>query len=100
VEVELYQTPHFLYGVASRVLARTKIPTMLAGFFCNCLYKNFFMDNKQYTGVQDDIHVDVNDPDEVEYVHQQHPGYTHDEIIDVIIRYGPMRSDIEAHLEK
>ncbi len=58
------------------------------------------MDNKQNTGVQDDIRVDVNDPSEVEYVHRQYPGYTHQEIIDAIKKFGPMRSDIEAHLKK
>ncbi|MES2332879.1 MAG: DUF3606 domain-containing protein [Bacteroidota bacterium] len=58
------------------------------------------MDNKKTTGVQDAIRVDSKDPNEVEYLHQQHPGYSHQEIKDAIEKYGPMREDIEAHLKK
>lgn len=31
-------------------------------------------DNKSYTGKQDRIRVDSNDPSEVEYLHSQYPG--------------------------
>ena len=57
-------------------------------------------DNKQNTGKQDDIRVDKNDKSEVEYLHSQHPSYTHQEIVDAIEKWGPMRKDIEAHLKK
>lgn len=56
-------------------------------------------DNKQNTGVQDDIRVDINDPSEVEYLHRQHPSRTHEEIKDAIKKYGPMRAEIEKHLK-
>jgi hypothetical protein len=52
------------------------------------------MDNKQNTGTQDDIRVDSNDPSEVEYVHQQFPNKTHEEIKEAIKKFGPLRADI------
>ncbi len=55
-------------------------------------------DNKQKTGKQDDIRVDVNDPSEVEYLHQQFPDRTHEEIKKAIQAAGPMRADIIAFL--
>ncbi|NCI50839.1 DUF3606 domain-containing protein [Sediminibacterium roseum] len=57
------------------------------------------MDNKQNTGIQDDIRVDANDPSEVEYVHQQFPNKTHQEVLDAIKKYGPMRADIMKALQ-
>lgn len=58
------------------------------------------MDNKNTTGKQDAIRVDKNDPSEVEYLHQQHPKHTHEEIKEAIEKYGPLRADITAHLKK
>jgi hypothetical protein len=57
------------------------------------------MDNKQNTGTQDDIRVDLNDPSEVEYVHRQFPEKTHQEIKDAIEKYGPLRADIMKALK-
>lgn len=57
-------------------------------------------DNKQNTGKQDSIRVDVNDPSEVEYLHQQHPDKTHQQIKDAIAAHGPIRSDIEKALRQ
>jgi hypothetical protein len=57
------------------------------------------MDNKQNTGTQDDIRVDLNDPSEVEYVHQQFPDKTHQEIKDAIKQFGPLRADIMQALK-
>ena len=57
-------------------------------------------DNKQNTGKQDDIRVALNDPAEVEYLHQQFPNKTHEEIKAAIKEAGPMRSDIENFLKK
>jgi hypothetical protein len=56
------------------------------------------MDNKTITGKQDDIRVDINDPSEVEYLHQQFPSHTHQQIKDAIELAGPMRADIVTHL--
>jgi hypothetical protein len=57
-------------------------------------------DNKSNTGKQDDIRVDLNDASEVEYLHRQFPGKTHDEIKKAIKEAGPMRKDIIAYLQK
>ena len=57
-------------------------------------------DDKKNIGKQDDIRVDLNDPSEVEYLHRQHPSYSHQEIKEAIKKYGPMRKDIEAQLKK
>jgi hypothetical protein len=55
-------------------------------------------DDKMNTGKQDDLRVDINDPSEVEYVHRQFPQKTHEEVVDAIRKYGPMRKDIEEGL--
>ncbi|MET0465531.1 MAG: DUF3606 domain-containing protein [Chitinophagaceae bacterium] len=55
-------------------------------------------DNKQNTGKQDDIRVDANDPSEVEYLHQQFPHKTHEQIKEAIKLKGPIRKNIEAYL--
>lgn len=57
-------------------------------------------DNKQNIGKQDDIRVDANDPSEVEYLHQQFPDKTHEEIKKAIQVAGPMRVDIIAYLQE
>ena len=57
-------------------------------------------DDKSKTSKQDAIRVDANDPSEVEYLHSQHPGKSHEEIVDAIKQYGPMREDIEASLTR
>lgn len=55
-------------------------------------------DNKTNTGKQDRIRVDANDPSEVEYLHQQFPTKTHEQIKEAIAAKGPLRADIVAHL--
>jgi len=57
-------------------------------------------DNKQNVGKQDDIRVDINDPSEVEYLHQQFPNKTHEQIKEAIKAKGPFRKDIIAYLQK
>lgn len=57
-------------------------------------------DNKQNTGKQDDIWVDINAPSEVKYLHKQFPGKTHDEIKQAIKAAGPMRKKIIECLNK
>lgn len=56
-------------------------------------------DDKKNVGKQDDIRVDSQDPSEVEYLHQQFPAKTHQEIKDAIKRAGPMRQDIIDYLK-
>lgn len=57
-------------------------------------------DDKKNVGKQDDIRVDANDPSEVEYLHQQFPNKTHQEIKEAVVQAGPMRADIIAYLQK
>ncbi|SJZ87763.1 DUF3606 domain-containing protein [Sediminibacterium ginsengisoli] len=56
-------------------------------------------DNKQNTGKQDDIRVDLNDPSEVEYLHRQYPHKTHEQIRQAVKEFGPLRKDIEKALK-
>jgi hypothetical protein len=55
-------------------------------------------DNKNKQGTADDIRVDANDPSEVEYLHQQFPNKSHEEIKQAIAAAGPLRADIIAYL--
>ncbi len=57
-------------------------------------------DDKQNLGKQDDIRVDANDPSEVEYLHRQFPGKTHEQIKEAISKAGPMRAAIIEYLQK
>ena len=49
--------------------------------------------------VHSDIRVDANDPSEVEYLHQQFPQKTHEEIKEAIAAAGPLRVDIVEYLK-
>jgi len=55
-------------------------------------------DDKTNRGRPDKLRVDINDKSEVEYLHQQFPNKSHEEVVDAIRRYGPMREDIEKEL--
>jgi hypothetical protein len=55
-------------------------------------------DDKTNRGKQDDLRVDINDKSEVEYLHKQFPSKSHEEVVDAIRRYGPMREDILKEL--
>jgi hypothetical protein len=57
-------------------------------------------DNKQNTGKQDDIRVDLNDPSEVEFLHRKYPNKSHEEIKKAIKEFGPFRKNIENELTK
>ncbi len=57
-------------------------------------------DNKQSRDGRDRSKVDSSDKSEVEYLHQQHPQHSHEQIVEAIKKYGPLRKDIEAHLKK
>ena len=55
-------------------------------------------DNKNQQGTQDDIRVDANDSAEMEYLKQQFPEKTQEEIKQAIFDAGPFRADIIAYL--
>ena len=55
-------------------------------------------DDKTNRGRQDDLRVDINDKSEVEYLHSQFPNKSHEEVVDAIRRYGPMRENIVKEL--
>lgn len=57
-------------------------------------------DNKKNIGKQDDIRVDSNDASEVEYLHQQFPNKSHEEIKEAIKTAGPLRVNIVAYLQR
>ena len=57
-------------------------------------------DDKTRQDGRDDVRVDASDKSEVEYLHRQHPRHTHQEVVEAIEKYGPMRKDIEAHLRR
>jgi hypothetical protein len=59
---------------------------------------SFMSDDKTNRGRQDDLRVDINDKSEVEYLHSQFPNKSHEEVVDAIRRYGPMREDIVKEL--
>jgi hypothetical protein len=55
-------------------------------------------DNKSRVGKQDRLRVDANDINEVEHIHQLYPDLTHQEILDAVKKYGPMRETILNYL--
>lgn len=57
-------------------------------------------DNKRNTEKQDSIRVDLNDPSEVEYLHQQFPRASHEQIKAAIKTKEPLRADIIAYLKQ
>ena len=57
-------------------------------------------DDKSNVGMQDDIRVDVNDRNEVEYLHRQFPKLTQEQIREAIRSKGPLRSDIISYLKR
>ena len=57
-------------------------------------------DNKNNQDGRDRSKVDSKDKSEVEYLHSQFPKHTHQQIVDAIEKYGPVRKEIEAHLKK
>lgn len=56
-------------------------------------------DDKTKKSKADDIRVDINDPNEVEYLHRQFPKKEHSEIVDAIKAAGPYREKIIRYLE-
>lgn len=58
------------------------------------------MDNKNFTGWQDRIKIDLNDPSEVEYFHSKHSHFSHQEIKDAIKEFGPYRQRVHDYLNE
>ncbi|MEO6547704.1 MAG: DUF3606 domain-containing protein [Ferruginibacter sp.] len=56
-------------------------------------------DNKNISDNRDNNKIDVNDPSEVEYVHQQFPNLKHSDIVDAIRLKGPSRADVMEYLK-
>lgn len=56
-------------------------------------------DDKSKRSQQDRDRVDINDPSEVEYVHQQFPELEHQQIVEAIREKGPMRKAIMEYLK-
>jgi uncharacterized protein (DUF433 family) len=55
-------------------------------------------DSKQNVGQQDRIRIDANDKSEVEYVHQQYPHLSHQQVLEAIRSKGPIREDVINYL--
>jgi hypothetical protein len=56
-------------------------------------------DDKSKQGKQDDIRVDPNDKNEVEYIHRQFPAKSYQDIVAAIKAAGPFRKDIVRYLQ-
>ncbi|MDN3656180.1 DUF3606 domain-containing protein [Ferruginibacter paludis] len=56
------------------------------------------MDNKKMQNGRDKSRIDVNDPAEAEYVHQQFPNLSHEQIIQAIKEKGPSRQAVMNYL--
>ena len=57
-------------------------------------------DNKQSQDGRDRSRVDINDPSEVEYLHQQYPQLQHQQVVDAIKAHGPSREAITRFLDQ
>ncbi len=57
-------------------------------------------DNKNVNDGRDRSKVDSKDPSEVEWLHQQYPSLTHQQVLDAIHAAGPLRNKIEAWIKE
>ena len=55
-------------------------------------------DNKNKQDGRDRGKIDANDPSEVEFVHQQFPHLSHQEVLEAIRTKGPVREDVMQYL--
>ena len=55
-------------------------------------------DNKQNNDGRDSAKIDRNDASEVEYVHQQFPNLTHQQVVDAVNEKGPSREAVMNYL--
>jgi len=56
-------------------------------------------DNKQIADKRDSSKIDLFDPSEVEYVHQQFPKLKHIQIVEAIKEKGPSREAVMNYLK-
>ncbi|MCW3090930.1 MAG: hypothetical protein JWP81_1999 [Ferruginibacter sp.] len=56
-------------------------------------------DNKNIRDDRDNNKIDIHDPSEVEYVHQQFPNLQHAEIVEAIRLKGPSRAAVMTYLK-
>ena len=56
-------------------------------------------DNKTMTDQRDSVKIDIHDPSEVEYVHQQFPNLEHSQIVQAIKEKGPSRKAVMDYLQ-
>ena len=57
-------------------------------------------DDKQKTGEQDRGRVNSHESYEVEELHRKYPHLIHQTVAAAVKKYGPLRKDIEAYLDK
>ncbi len=57
-------------------------------------------DNQDIRDGRDRSKIDLNDPSEVEYVHQQFPRLSHQEVVEAIREKGPSREAVILYLER
>ncbi|MDB5278602.1 MAG: hypothetical protein JWR61_3557 [Ferruginibacter sp.] len=55
-------------------------------------------DKKNLVDGRDDTKIDINDASEVEYVHQQFPNMSHQQIVEAIKTKGPSRQAVIDYL--
>ena len=56
-------------------------------------------DDKKLTGQQDQSSVNANEDYEVEDLHQKYPHLSHQIVKDAVVKFGPVRKNIEKHLD-
>ena len=56
-------------------------------------------DNKNITSGRDRSTIDLKDPGEVEYVHQQFPNLKHSQVVEAIKEKGPSREAVMNYLK-
>lgn len=55
--------------------------------------------SKQNVGQQDRVRIDSKDASEVEYVHQQFPHLSHQQVVEAIEKFGPFRDNVTDYLK-
>jgi len=72
-------------------------------FYCLLFFESpkskYMSDNKAIRDKRDSSKIDLFDPSEVEYVHQQFPNLLHSQIVDAIREKGPSREEVMKYLE-
>jgi hypothetical protein len=58
----------------------------------------YMLDNKPTTAQQEDVRIDTNNRDEIEYLHRQFPAKTQREVLEAIKNAGAFKGDIVRYL--